>query len=81
MDCTKELEEFLRDIDCLKPITEFTSRVSIFDVLGLKDILHTSKSKIILQGGDLYCQLFLVPLRNVLFLVMVFLNRRDTVPT
>ena len=43
-------------------------------------ILHTGKSKIILQRGELACQLFLPPLRCVLFRMLVFLKQRNAVP-
>ena len=33
-----KIVRLIETIDCLNPITEFTSRVNIFDVLGLKDM-------------------------------------------
>ena len=38
MSCTKELKEFIDDIDCLKPIEEFAHRVNVFNVLGLEKL-------------------------------------------
>ncbi len=38
MGCTKELKEFLDDIDSLNPIEEFARRVNVFNVLGLEKL-------------------------------------------